>query len=232
MNLLMEIERDCLCFKSVLPGLMNFEHSYYMHVFGMHIIRSFHGHIIHIYPTTLILVYPSRSICTPKSIFAYQYHEFWFLFGILFIRTFMRSGWTMTPLSHCKSSTFKTPHSWQIQCKCLDYRIFSFWYSPFFYFHGHNGSSLCDFPCSDSSYWSGFRESQVLVYNMNENTNRPACSPSSVVLLRRTTLSDFVFLCLRLLTHIWSVLFPIISWLVFVCILIMSQVFPVMSPYI
>ncbi len=99
----------------------------------------------------------------------------------------MRSGWTMTPLSHCKSSTFKTPHSWQIQCKCLDYRIFSFWYSPFFYFHGHNGSSLCDFPCSDSSYWSGFRESQVLLYNMNENTNRPACSPSSVVLLRRTT---------------------------------------------
>ncbi len=38
-------------------------------------------------------------------------------------------------------------------------------------------------------------------------------------------MSDFVFLCLRLLTHIWSVLFPIISWLVFVCILIMSQVF-------
>ncbi len=29
---------------------------------------------------------------TPKSIFAYQYHEFSLLFGILFIRIFMRLG--------------------------------------------------------------------------------------------------------------------------------------------
>uniref|UniRef100_A0A673N5K4 Uncharacterized protein n=1 Tax=Sinocyclocheilus rhinocerous TaxID=307959 RepID=A0A673N5K4_9TELE len=33
-----------------------------------------------------------RIICTPKSIFAYQYHEFSFLFGVLFIRIFMRPG--------------------------------------------------------------------------------------------------------------------------------------------
>ncbi len=33
-----------------------------------------------------------RIIRTPKSIFAYQYHKFSFLFGILFIRIFMRLG--------------------------------------------------------------------------------------------------------------------------------------------
>ncbi len=33
-----------------------------------------------------------RIICTLKSIFAYQYHEFLFLFGILFICIFMRPG--------------------------------------------------------------------------------------------------------------------------------------------
>ncbi len=38
---------------------------------------------------------PWRSIYTPKSIFAYQYHEFLFLFSLLFIRTFMRSGCKM-----------------------------------------------------------------------------------------------------------------------------------------
>uniref|UniRef100_A0A672S618 Uncharacterized protein n=1 Tax=Sinocyclocheilus grahami TaxID=75366 RepID=A0A672S618_SINGR len=32
------------------------------------------------------------SIYTPKSIFAYQYHEFSFLFGVLFICIFMRPG--------------------------------------------------------------------------------------------------------------------------------------------
>ncbi len=31
-------------------------------------------------------------IYTPKSIFVYQYHEFLFLFGLLFIRIFMRPG--------------------------------------------------------------------------------------------------------------------------------------------
>ncbi len=30
-----------------------------------------------------------RIICKPKSIFSYQYHEFSFLFGVLFIRIFM-----------------------------------------------------------------------------------------------------------------------------------------------
>ncbi len=33
-----------------------------------------------------------RIICTPKSIFVYQYHKFLFLFGILFICIFMRPG--------------------------------------------------------------------------------------------------------------------------------------------
>ncbi len=33
-----------------------------------------------------------RIIYTPKSIFVYQYHEFSFLFGVLFIRIFMRLG--------------------------------------------------------------------------------------------------------------------------------------------
>ncbi len=36
--------------------------------------------------------FPSHSIHTPKSIFLlYQYHEFSFLFGVLFLHTFMRS---------------------------------------------------------------------------------------------------------------------------------------------
>ncbi len=33
-----------------------------------------------------------RIIYAPKSIFAYQYHEISFLFGVLFIRIFMRPG--------------------------------------------------------------------------------------------------------------------------------------------
>ncbi len=42
----------------------------------MHMIRSFHMHMIRIYPTTIILL---CSIYTPKSFFAYQYHKFLFL---------------------------------------------------------------------------------------------------------------------------------------------------------
>ncbi len=37
-----------------------------------------------------------RIIYTPKSIFAYQYHEFLVLFGILFIHIFMRPGSELT----------------------------------------------------------------------------------------------------------------------------------------
>ncbi len=33
-----------------------------------------------------------RIMYTPKSIFAYQYHKFAFLFGLLFIRIFMSPG--------------------------------------------------------------------------------------------------------------------------------------------
>ncbi len=35
---------------------------------------------------------PTHRIAYTKSIFAYQYHEFLVLFGVLFIRTFMRLG--------------------------------------------------------------------------------------------------------------------------------------------
>ncbi len=44
-------------------------------------------HMIRIYPTTLIL-----PIYMPKSICAYQYHEFSCLLAY-YIHTFMRSGW-------------------------------------------------------------------------------------------------------------------------------------------
>ncbi len=43
----------------------------------------------------------SKQVCiiyTPKSIFSYQYHEFSFLFGILFIRILMRPGSPSRPL--------------------------------------------------------------------------------------------------------------------------------------
>ncbi len=42
-----------------------------------------------------------KQVCiiyTPKSIFSYQYHEFSFLFGILFIRILMRPGSSRRPL--------------------------------------------------------------------------------------------------------------------------------------
>ncbi len=67
---------------------MQFSCAYDTTFFGVHMKRSFHVHMICIYPTTLIY--------TPKSIFAYQYHEFLFLFAVLSIRTFMRSVWLFT----------------------------------------------------------------------------------------------------------------------------------------
>ncbi len=50
--------------------------SYHMHAKTAYYMHAKHVHIIY----------------TPKSIFAYQYHEVSFLFGILFIRIFMRPG--------------------------------------------------------------------------------------------------------------------------------------------
>ncbi len=49
--------------------------------FHMHAKTAFYMHAKHV-----------RLICTPKSIFAYQYHKFSFLFGVLFIRIFMTNG--------------------------------------------------------------------------------------------------------------------------------------------
>ncbi len=60
-------------------------HIYDTNVFGLHIICSFRVHMIRIYPI-LPIAYTRQS-----QFFAYQYHEFSFLYGVLFIRTFMRS---------------------------------------------------------------------------------------------------------------------------------------------
>ncbi len=48
----------------------------------------------HMYTNTAYYMHTKhvRIICTAKSIFAYQYHEFSFLFGILFTCIFMRLG--------------------------------------------------------------------------------------------------------------------------------------------
>ncbi len=65
--------------------------------------------------------------CTPKSIFAYQYHDFLFLFGVLFIRIFMRPvsfrpchDWcslmaevSFTRIMHCKNCSEKLWGTWQ-----------------------------------------------------------------------------------------------------------------------
>ncbi len=61
--------------------------SYHMHAKTMYYMHTKHLHII----------------CTPKSIFAYQYHEFLFLCGILFIRIFMRPGSTSLVLKDSHS---------------------------------------------------------------------------------------------------------------------------------
>ncbi len=49
--------------------------------YHMHAKTAYYMHAKHV-----------RIICTPKSIFAYQYHEFSFLFGVLFLCIFMRPG--------------------------------------------------------------------------------------------------------------------------------------------
>ncbi len=53
------------------------------HISYMHTKTAYHMHAKYVH-----------SIHTPKSVFSYQYHEFWFLFCVLFIRTFMRQGST------------------------------------------------------------------------------------------------------------------------------------------
>ncbi len=59
-----------------------FSRAYDTKFVGMHMICSFRVHMIRIYPTTLIL--PIASIYKPKSIFAYQHHEFSCLFGVAY----------------------------------------------------------------------------------------------------------------------------------------------------
>ncbi len=76
-------------------------HSFDTHVFD--IIRSFRMHMICICPTTP----PSHSIYTPKSIFAYQYNTF--LFGVLFICTFMSGLTYSVHISPFKKGTTPVP---------------------------------------------------------------------------------------------------------------------------
>ncbi len=66
---------------------VSYVHENYISYARQHI--SYHMHV----KTAFYMHAKPRS---PKSIFVYQYHEFSFLFGVLFIRIFMRPGSTIT----------------------------------------------------------------------------------------------------------------------------------------
>ncbi len=68
-----------------------------------------------------------RNIYTPKSIFAYQYHEFSFLFGVLFTRIFMRPARILVPQIYIKIRNVALATSWKkFKFKVYFYIVFYF----------------------------------------------------------------------------------------------------------
>ncbi len=83
-------------------------------------------------------------ICTPKSIFAYQYHEFLFLFGVLFIRIFMRPGSNFSQKCRPWSLECATRSSmYSLYCvnRFLICDVFIFFWSNTFFLYKFSGQS-------------------------------------------------------------------------------------------